>query len=218
MKRTIKSVKGTAKPTNYSHYFEDGIARLLQLGQGMTISIGSRLEAEIANNVSKSSKIYKVADADSKERKVFLYGENLNSLGIKLKKNQKKTDFVLIDKDRKVITVIELKSGSMLDTAKATGEKEYLEMYRKAISASPKYKGYRVDTKFCAFSAETIDPTLYKNKFNADEIITGSDFCKMVGISMKPIQKFLESSKVENTRKWVDCTVATLKEAGYIRK
>jgi hypothetical protein len=79
-----------------------------------------------------------------------------------------------------------MKDGDMFDTKKSTGELESMTIFANTIA---KALPYRVTPKFCCFNQEDkgriIDGS--KGRFTLDQVMTGSEFCKLVGIEKSKI-------------------------------
>lgn len=171
------------------------LARLIQKVQSTVIKNGNDLEMIIAESCEK--KIENLDDfvKDCNRRNisngVYLCEKRVlrESENFKLKSHE--PDFLVLilcesDTAPRVCHIVELKDGSQFDTKKSKSEHERLEEY--AIFLGPRIP-FAVDFYICCFNENDKDviKTGLKNEFALDEILTGRDFCDLIGIDYESV-------------------------------
>ncbi|MFA5376171.1 MAG: hypothetical protein WC455_10550 [Dehalococcoidia bacterium] len=149
---------------------------------------GTELETMILSRANK------VDDVDEFVRKVndneITDGTHVVSKE-KIKKSKKfflgsNPDFTVFVVRGRECTVIELKDGDTFDTKKAGGERTTLEQAAHAISQALPFS---VRIAISSFNASTRDEIVkgMKGKFSEEEVLTGREFCELIGVNYDEI-------------------------------
>ncbi len=108
-------------------------------------------------------------------------------------------DFVVlkIDKTQECCYIIELKDGFTFDTKKVIGERQHLELFENYIA---KQIPYSTKIKFCCFNEDNKEKIKIglKSAFDVDEIMTGQEFCTLLGINYNIILQKRRCDAKEN--------------------
>lgn len=98
------------------------------------------------------------------------------------------TDFLVLETGVRRALLIELKDGGELDSKKAKIEREVLDRMAARVG---RLLPYTVAPRVCVFSGDDKAAIVrgLKGEFAVEEILTGREFCRVVGIYMEPIRK-----------------------------
>lgn len=114
-------------------------------------------------------------------------------------------DFLIVDGNRQVCIVLELKDGDNFDTKKAQGEVINLKQYSDAMNAKLSYP-WTSKIGVCMFNQE--DPKKivegFKGYITQEDAITGSDFCMLLGLQQEEIVKQRQMACDQNFNFFVD--------------
>jgi hypothetical protein len=114
-------------------------------------------------------------------------------------------DFVVlkIDKTQECCYIIELKDGFTFDTKKVIGERQHLELFENYIA---KQIPYSTKIKFCCFNEDNKEKIKIglKSAFDVDEIMTGQEFCTLLGINYDTILQKRRFDAKENLLYFVE--------------
>ena len=92
-------------------------------------------------------------------------------------------DFIAfaVNKEKNLCYVVELKDGDAFDTKKSLAEKEMLQLFVNHLS--PKIP-FRTRYYICCFNQSEKEKIVigFKNVFKLDEVMTGKEFCNILGI------------------------------------
>ena len=180
------------------------LASLVTKVQSTTISLGTDLEKKVVEASNRSgSDLNTFVDAFT-EGKVkpgkYLFTKT-EAKKSKYSLNKKEPDFVVFDIEsiaKRKCYIIEMKAGDNFDTKKAASEYSQLKDYTEHF-------GIRIGciTKFmiCCFNQTNKEIIVkgLKNTFREDEVLTGKDFCNLLGIDYNMILSSIEKDAVENT-------------------
>ena len=172
--------------------------------QGAIISQGTELESEIEKHAH-----LKIECID----KFLKNTQEYETVGVWLatKKQIKKSDiisksyepdFLGFDVLNKILYIFEVKEGHNFDTKKASGEHQTLHQYRNLVSNAVPFTTriyiscFDVDTKEEAHRG-------LKKKFAMNEILTGREFCNLVGISYDDIMRERTADQQKNLEYFV---------------
>ena len=99
--------------------------------------------------------------------------------------------------------VIELKDGDQFDTKKSSSEHEALEKYSQYIG---KKLPFKTEYQICCFNVESKERILFglKGRFTENEVMTGREFCDMLGISYDIIVKERSEDTKDNIEYFID--------------
>lgn len=108
----------------------------------------------------------------------------------------------LVEEDR-ICKVIELKDGDSFDTKKALGEKKHLEEFSIKFGAKiPFVAEYYI----CCFNQEDKEfiKKGFKGEFSIDNIMTGTEICKILKIDYDEIKNIREKDTDDNFNYFID--------------
>lgn len=108
-------------------------------------------------------------------------------------------DFIAfsVNKAKNLCYVVELKDGDAFDTKKSLAEREMLQLFMNHLA--PKIP-FRTKFYICCFnqSDKTKIVTGFKNVFTAEEVMTGREFCNILGVDYDAIVKLRKDDAVDN--------------------
>lgn len=108
-------------------------------------------------------------------------------------------DFLIVDHTKKRFTVVEVKDGYEFDTKKSTAELENLKSITSWLAQEFPYSA-----KFfiCSFNQEdkAIIAHGLKNRFTLDQILTGREFCQLIGIDYDKLRATRDADIPANRR------------------
>lgn len=109
--------------------------------------------------------------------------------------------------------VVELKDGYVLDTKKSQAEKDMLIAFVNHIA--PKIP-FRTKYYMCSFNQEDKAKIVmgFKNKFDISEVMTGREFCEILGIDYEGIIN-LRKGDVEDNFRYIVEQMAMIEEIGF---
>ena len=165
------------------------------------ISNGTQLELILESKI-KESLLIKDLDAflktDNHKSGVYLVNKQT------LKKSKKFegriwVDFLIIEisNSKKMCYIIELKSGSVLDTGKSESERYKLGKFQDMLSKKVTYETSIFIVSFHEKEKDIIKKG-FKNKFNINEIMTGIEMCQLLGINYEEVLLIFEKEQKEN--------------------
>ncbi len=213
-----------AKPKNsggaYSRVFDnERLGNLITKVHSTSISNGSELENLILEMIDKNCI---VEDCDQfledYKRTANIAGDIIKLIPKKVLKKSKKLkpqknpnnknfepDFVVlkIDKTQECCYIIELKDGFTFDTKKVIGERQHLELFENYIA---KQIPYSTRIKFCCFNEDNKEKIKIglKSAFDIDEIMTGQEFCYLLGINYEDILQKRKHDAKENFQYFIE--------------
>lgn len=110
-------------------------------------------------------------------------------------------DFIAftVNKAKNLCYVVELKDGDAFDTKKSLAEKEMLELFVNHLAPRIPFR-----TKFfiCSFNQSDKEKIVsgFKNVFSVDEVMTGREFCDILGIDYDSIVRMRMDDTADNFR------------------
>ena len=112
-------------------------------------------------------------------------------------------DFLAFNIPRRICFVIEVKDGDAFDTKKSEGEHNTLQEFSTHIA---KKIPFSVETFICSFNAQTKSEIVegLKRKFREDEVLTGKEFCSLIGIDFDKIVGMRLDDQPENLGYFVE--------------
>ncbi len=117
----------------------------------------------------------------------------------KYKLDHHEPDFIAfkVSKTNNLCYVVELKDGDNFDTKKSLAEREMLQLFVNHLA--PKIP-FRAKFYICAFNQLDKDKivTGFKQVFTEDEVMTGREFCDILGISYDDIVKDRQDDSSDN--------------------
>lgn len=102
-----------------------------------------------------------------------------------------------VDKKRDMCYVVELKDGDAFDTKKSAAEKIMLRDFVNHLA--PKIP-FRTKFYICCFNQLDKSKIVsgFKNVFTTEEVMTGKEFCEILGISYDDILKARQGDTIDN--------------------
>ena len=127
-------------------------------------------------------------------------------------------DFLLVIVKDKTVFVLELKDGDAFDTKKAAGEVRNLKYFREQV-AHKLSMGWRCDWRVCCFNQSNKDIiyTGFKGKVPKANIMTGQEFCDLLGISYQTIIDTRKAEQNPNLKYFLE-RLANIDECKQILK
>lgn len=108
-------------------------------------------------------------------------------------------DFIAftVNKAKNLCYVVELKDGDAFDTKKSLAEKEMLQLFVSHLA--PKIP-FRTKYYICCFNQSSKEKivTGFKNVFTVDEVMTGEEFCDILGIDYRGIVQLRKDDAYDN--------------------
>jgi len=133
------------------------------------------------------------------EGMVYLIPKKIIKKWDKIQFDKAEPDFIIVanmDKLKKCY-IIELKDGNNFDTKKSSAEKETLTKFRNTIA---QHIEYTTSIHVCCFNAQTNKEVsnAFKGKFTLDEVMTGEEFCTLLGVNYQNIVDNRASDALDN--------------------
>lgn len=196
-----------AKPKNssggYSRLVHDPqMADIFTKAQSTVITNGTELEkiissqAKVINNLDAFIKDV-TASKDGSMNGTYLCVKKIvkNS---KYKMDNHEPDFIvfIVAEDR-ICDIIELKDGDSFDTKKSTSEYESLKAFTNHLAPQIPF---RVKYYICCFNQCDKSKIIsgFKNRFTEDQVMTGREFCELLGINYDNIVNSREQDAIDN--------------------
>lgn len=195
-----------AKPKQASGGYERlvgnvDMANIFTKAQSTVITNGTELEKIISNRANAIDDLNQfINDCDDN---VITDGTYLCTKAI-LKKSifalvGHEPDFVVfsVNMVKNLCYVVELKDGDSFDTKKSMAEKEMLTHFMNHLA--PKIP-FRTRFYICCFNQSDKNKivTGFKNVFTIDEVMTGKEFCDILGIDYIDIVKIRRDDTIDN--------------------
>ena len=203
----IKDRKQNENISSYERIFDNKeLGVLISKIHATSISNGTELERLILRLVLKSKKIICLSAKEAKailddesninHKKIYLISKK-NLKGLNLVRNNE-PDFLVIKS--KTIYIIELKDGTVFDTKKAQGEIEHLKKFAEIIAPQIVFKVKWFISTFNHDDLKEIKKG-FKGKINDENIMAGSEFCKLLEIDRDQIINERKKDARENIKK-----------------
>lgn len=177
------------------------MASIFTKAQSTVISNGTELEKIISN---KSTTIDDLdAFIDDCDNGTVTDGTYLCTKKVvkasKYKLDGHEPDFIAftVDKAKNLCYVVELKDGDTFDTKKSLAEKEMLQLFVNHLA--PKIP-FRTKFYICCFNQSDKEKIVagFKSVFTIDEVMTGREFCNILGIDYDAIVKMRRDDTTDN--------------------
>ena len=167
------------------------LANIFTKAQSTVITNGTELEKIIT---SKSTKIDNLDDfinqVNSGNQGIGVYLCTKKVINQSKYRNTKQPDFIVFEikpNGARNCTIVELKDGDSFDTKKSQSEKQSLIAFKNDLASNIPFV-----VRFCICSFNQSDKEQiylgFKKNFEMNEILTGQEFCDMLGISYDDIQ------------------------------
>jgi hypothetical protein len=106
-------------------------------------------------------------------------------------------DVIVFNHSEGYAWVVELKEGDNFDTKKSAGERQGLEMFAGWLATVTEY---RVFFALCSFHQEDHTAIVrgLKGKFARDEVMTGQELCRSLGIEHADVLRLRSSEQQRN--------------------
>lgn len=177
------------------------MADIFTKAQSTVISNGTELEKIISERASLIMDLDKfIDDCDAG---VIVDGAYLCTKKVvkasKYKLDRHEPDFVAftLDKVRNICYIVELKDGDAFDTKKSAAEKEMLVAFVNHIAP---LIPFRTKHYICCFNQLDKAKIVagFKNAFSEDEVMTGREFCAILGINYDEIIDLRKTDTKDN--------------------
>ncbi len=91
----------------------------------------------------------------------------------------------------------ELKDGDTFDTKKSSGEVDSLNHFAKGLGQQ---LGYEASYSICSFNQTSVEAIVKgtKGRFRTDQVLTGRQFCELIGIDYDELVKSRLVEQQEN--------------------
>lgn len=193
----IKNAKGRGKdetPSGYERLFGNrALGMLISKVQSAVISTGNELESILASEI-KNNKGISIQNIN-KESRIFKGIKNGHDIIIDC----------VIEKEGKIM-LIEIKDGDTFDTKKVAGEVESLLLAKAHLIKTNKLKESDVSIFYCSFNAishEQIEKGA-KSLLPQNSAMTGTEFCKLVGLDFDKIVQNRQKDQDENLNYFIE--------------
>lgn len=198
----IQNAKGRREnqtPSGYTRLFGiEALGQLVSRIHGASISAGTELEKLILERVNKIDDLDKfvLKSQDFNKKKIWVANKRQVKKST-LINSKYEPDFLAFDLVKSTCFIIEIKDGDQFDTKKAAGEYTTLHNFMNDVSKS---LPFTTITYICSFNSKTKKEVFdgLKHKFPINEVITGSEFCKLVGINFNEIVKIRKNDQKKN--------------------
>lgn len=183
------------------------MASIFTKAQSTVITNGTELEKIISNHANKIDDLNSFVRKFDKETVAngsYLCTKNvLKKSCYNLEKHEPDFLAFTINDSQKLCYVVELKDGDSFDTKKSLVEKKSLILFVNHIA--PKIP-FRINHYVCCFNQSDKNRIItgFKNVFTKDEVITGKEFCDILGINYDAIVALRSADAADNFRYVVD--------------
>ncbi len=192
----IEDTKTGRKDGGYSRLFgNDDLGSLFSQVHATSIRAGTELELLI----TAESTVLKDLDGfinGTLKQGTYLITKKLIKSSETLKYSKEPDFLILVVKCNRCL-IIELKDGDGFDTKKSAGELKHLLEYQTHLSKKVPYK---TAIYVCCFNQEDKQVIFngFKGKFTLEQIMTGSEFCKLLDIKKDDILQTRKKHQQEN--------------------
>lgn len=208
----IEETKGrrdNQSPSGYTRLFGiQPMGQLMSRIHGAGIKAGTELETMIWERSRQipdldafiASTILPQTEANSSERLWVARKQQIKASQVI--HSAYEPDFLVFDVIKRICYVVEVKDGDTFDTKKAAGEHTTLHNFTTDVaSALP----FSARIYLCSFNVSTKEEAYHglKKKFSMDEILTGKEFCELIGIDYDEIVKTRTSDQQRNLEYFV---------------
>lgn len=106
-------------------------------------------------------------------------------------------DFLIVDNTKRQFMLVEVKEGSVFDTKKSDGE---LVSLKSITSWLAQEFPYTTQYYICSFNQENKEAIVAgtKGRFTINHVMTGREFCEIVGIDYDRLREFRKLDQNEN--------------------
>jgi len=203
----IKKSKGRRddqSPSGYTRLFGiSELGSLMSKVHGASITAGTELEKLIIERCKKILDLDAfLGDVDSRTPGIFVATKKQIKQS-KLISSRYEPDFLAFDLESRVCYVIEVKDGDQFDTKKAAGEHATLHNFTNDVSQALPFSFQIYICSFNARSKKEVHDGL-KHKFSIEEVITGLELCKLLGINYDEIVALRTNDHQNNLEYFVD--------------
>jgi len=204
----IKDMSPKSTSGGYERVFNDAkMGQLITKVQATVISNGSELERIILNKCNVLSDVDFFIDAvtnGEQESGIYVAPKKI------LKKSSRTKDLqniepditIFIIKKARECKIIELKEGFMFDTKKVKAEQQNLEKFATIFGSRIPFV---TDWYICCFNQnnKAIIKLGLKNEFEEEHILTGQEFCNILGLDYNEIIENRNKDSKENLEYFV---------------
>lgn len=177
------------------------MAQIFTKAQSTVITNGTELEkiiSDMAHTVTDLDRFVDDCDNGTVADGTYLCTKKVVKAS-KYKLKGHEPDFIAftVNKAKNLCYVVELKDGDAFDTKKSVAEKEMLQLFVNHLA--PKIP-FRTKYYICCFNQSDKGKivTGFKHEFNMDEVMTGKEFCDILGIDYDAIVKRRKDDAADN--------------------
>lgn len=194
----IRDTKPGRKDGGYSRLFgHDALGALLSQIHATSIRAGTELERLIEGMANKLEDIEGFLNG-ALQSGTYLITKDMMKRHPVLS-GSKEPDFLVVKIEENRCLIVEVKDGDAFDTKKAAGERKHLMDYQAHLSTQIPCK---TSIYVCCFNQEdkAVIVEGFKGEFSSDEVMTGSEFCALLGIKKQAILRIRQSHQNDNIR------------------
>lgn len=206
----ISNAKPKSNSGGYERIFGNkALGMLMTRVHSAVIASGSELERMIGQLVKHDGRIIEDCkeffDRDITPDQVSIIPKQVLKKWEDVDFSKSEPDFVIVKNagKKRHCYIIELKDGDMFDTKKAQGEKETLKSFENYIS---RHIPYTTSIHVCCFNQEDKSQIIagFKGRITADEAMTGTEFCNLLGIDHNEITQSRKRDAKDNFGYFID--------------
>ena len=191
----IEESKEGRKDGSYTRLFgNEELGSLISRIHSTSIRSGNYLEKVIEEKASTLPSVDNLINGDLEQGTYLITKKVIKKSKLK---TDKEPDFLVLAISKNNCYIIDLKDGDNFDTKKASGERQALSDFQNHLSNQIPYT---TSIHICCFNQldkEVIYNSM-KRKFKMKEILTGKDFCDILGISYQDIIKDRKRYQIKN--------------------
>lgn len=199
----IRETKEGRRDGGYSRLFgNEDLGALFSQIHATSIRAGTELELLIEDKANV------LEDVDSFVNGTLKGGTYLITKKLMKKhpilKGSKEPDFLIVRIEKNKCLIIEVKDGDSFDTKKSAGERKHLIDYQNHLSTQIPYT---TSIHVCCFNQENKQVIVdgFKGEFSIKEVMTGSEFCNLIGIKKQDILKIRKNHQKDNVKYLKQC-------------
>lgn len=201
-----------SKPKNTSGGYmrllgQEQLANLLVKSQSTVISNGNELEKMLtqrANCISNLDDFLAEVNYGKIYEGTFLCPKKVIKKS-KYNLHNSEPDFIIfsITPSSRNCWIIELKDGDQFDTKKSFSEKNALKEFKSHFGSMVEFK---TNYKICAFNQLDKEKIIsgFKSYFLEEEVMTGKEFCDILGINYEEIINKRKEDAIDNLKYFTD--------------
>lgn len=177
------------------------MASIFMKAQSTVITNGTELEkiiSERAQTVDDLDEFITSCDNNTVSDGTYLCTKKVVKAS-RYKLDKHEPDFIAftVNRAKNLCYVVELKDGDAFDTKKSQAEKEMLQLFENHLA--PKIP-FRTKFYICCFNQSDKDKIVagFKNVFAKEEVMTGREFCDILGVDYDAIVQLRKDDAADN--------------------